>query len=365
MTLPMTPEQVSAEWLTQAIGQHLPGVAITSVTLDHARNGTATKLKLTITTNEAGHAAKLPASLVVKGRFNPDIQIIEGLYQAEAMFYADLAPQTGLNVPRCFFSGSDAKNGQHIVILEDLECRGVTFCRVENPIAYREAASFLQNMARLHAAFWNSPELAPGGALDQLYFWDTISPTPAGDHGRRQLEPENWQHYMNLPRAIGMPSRFREREWMDAATTALNRFGRRGDVTLVHGDFHLGNLYLEADGTAGVLDWQSYAKGSWSHDLTYFLVSALDIEDRRRWDRALVAYYLDCLREFGVAQPPSLDEAMEAFRIQIVHGLFYWAVNPVEWQVELNNCSVVPRFAVAALDLDTAGAVEAELGRHD
>jgi hypothetical protein len=32
-----------------------------------------------------------------------------------------------------------------------------------------------------------------------------------------------------------------------------------------------------------------------------------------------------------------------------------WLVNPVEFQAELNNCAVAPRFALAALDHDAFG----------
>jgi hypothetical protein len=84
----------------------------------------------------------------------------------------------------------------------------------------------------------------------------------------------------------------------------------------------------------------------------------MDIEDRKRGDKALIAYYLSRLAYYGVANPPSFEAAMEAFRIQIFDGLFYWLVNPVEWQVELNNCAVVPRFAQAALDYDSFGLID-------
>ena len=51
-------------------------------------------------------------------------------------------------------------------------------------------------------------------------------------------------------------------------------------VTLLHGDPHLGNTYLLPDGTGGLLDWQLMVRGRWAHDLTYCLVTALDIEGR-------------------------------------------------------------------------------------
>ena len=43
--------------------------------------------------------------------------------------------------------------------------------------------------------------------------------------------------------------------------------------------------------------------------------------------------------------------------MQIMDGLFYWLVNPEEFQTEINNCAVAPRFAMAALDVDTSALV--------
>jgi hypothetical protein len=54
---------------------------------------------------------------------------------------------------------------------------------------------------------------------------------------------------------------------------------------------------------------------------------------------------------------PSEAEAWTAIRAHMVYGLFYWMVNPVEWQAEENNAAVAPRFGWAAVDL---GAPPAE-----
>jgi aminoglycoside phosphotransferase (APT) family kinase protein len=158
---------------------------------------------------------------------------------------------------------------------------------------------------------------------------------------------------MKLPRAVAIPKFMHDRDRMERALVQLTAFCRTGPQCFLHGDYHLGNLYFDADGRAGTLDWQSGRRGHWSHDVTYFLVSALDIADRRRWDRALLQHYLGRLEAHGVTQPPTFDTAWEAFRLQIIDGLYFWLVNPVEFQAEENNCAVAPRFAMAALDHDT------------
>jgi aminoglycoside phosphotransferase (APT) family kinase protein len=155
-----------------------------------------------------------------------------------------------------------------------------------------------------------------------------------------------------LPRGVAVSRYFHDRDRMERAMERLRVIDRQGVPCLLHGDPHLGNLYFDADGTAGMLDWQTAYKGPWAHDVAYFIASALDVLDRRDWERPLLRHYLDQLRTRGVA-PPSFDEAWDGYCCQMVYGLYYWLVNPVEFQAELNNCAVAPRFALAAIDHGT------------
>ena len=342
-------------WLAAVLGEKLRGAGVGSVEIVDVAYGTATKIRLRVAYE--GDAAHLPTSLIVKGGFADHRVAMSPLYAHEVRFYRDLQSRLGVPSPLCLATQDDFAAPQHLAVLEDLVPRGVTFCQVATPLTYRQASDFLDILARLHASFWNHPALAVGGELGDLAHWVPLPPPEGiGLFANQQLEPATWAHYMALPRCQGIPRLFHDMPRMRAGLHALNAFSLQGPVCLLHADFHLGNLYLEADGKGGVLDWQSYSKGHWSHDVTYFLVSALDPVDRRRWEGALVAHYLDRLRAEGVDDPPALDDAMVAFRIQIIDGLFFWMVNPPEWQKEENNCAVAPRFAIAALDHRTFDA---------
>jgi aminoglycoside phosphotransferase (APT) family kinase protein len=65
--------------------------------------------------------------------------------------------------------------------------------------------------------------------------------------------------------------------------------------TLLHGDPHIGNTYLLADGDLGFLDWQVARRGNFSLDLGYFLQGALTTDDRRIAERQLLQEYRDAL----------------------------------------------------------------------
>jgi len=348
MKLPLTPEEVTAGWLTEAFASNHPGVEVTEAITEAPVWGTATKLRVQLRYNAAGEAAGLPPSVIVKAGFAEHRELMSHIYAKEVRFYRDLLPDLPINAPRCLFAADDAEHKQHLIILEDLDRRQARFCRVQKPLNYAQTAAFLDVIARYTARWWNSPNLADMS----LWHWDPLPPGDEGVYQWGQLKPEVWKHYMQLPRGAAVPTSLHDRDRMERALLKLQAFDREGPMCFLHGDFHLGNLYHDADGTPGVLDWQSYCTGPWSHDVTYFMVSALDIADRRKWDRALLGYYLERLAAYG-ATPPDFDTAWGAYRRQIVNGLYFWLVNPVEWQSEVNNCSVAPRFAAAAIDHDT------------
>src|ERR1700688_3250251 len=67
---------------------------------------------------------------------------------------------------------------------------------------------------------------------------------------------ENWKKYISMPRGAAVPFIFHERERIVQAFANLWVFGETQDKDIVMGDEHLGNLFVEADGTPGFLDFQ-------------------------------------------------------------------------------------------------------------
>ncbi|WP_233810345.1 ecdysteroid 22-kinase family protein [Paraburkholderia sp. HP33-1] len=351
--LPLQVEEVTSSWLTSALARSHEGVVVESLAIDDVMYGTATKVRVRPAYNARGRELGLPESLIVKGGFVPEYRNLNAyIYEYEAKFFSEVHPRLYANVPACFHAETDGQSGQSIVILEDLCSREVEFCRVQRPLTFAQAAANLDAQARWHAQFWQSSALENDGELGWLAAQDPLPDGETGTYHWGQLKPDVFASYTQLPRGAAVPKRFHDRDWMERALLNLRAFDRIGPMTFLHGDVHLGNLYFDRDGTPGFLDWQSYRRGPWAHDVTYFLISALDIADRPRWERALLEYYLERLAFYGVSNPPSFESALDAYRRHIVYGLFFWLVNPVEWQAEVNNCAVAPRFAMAALDHD-------------
>jgi uncharacterized protein YozE (UPF0346 family) len=348
MKLPLVPEEITASWLTAALGFRHRGVQVLSASVEDVIRGTSTKIRVRLHYASHGAGTQLPATLIVKGGFEQHSPSMKDMYLNEIRFYRDVLPYIDINTPRCFYTGSDPATHQSIVILEDLRAKNVTFCHPQRPINYEQVARRLEAMACYHAQTWNSPEFQPGGRFDwvksryegfnQVYI-------------DRYLVPEIWDYYMQQPRAAAVPRILHNRDWMQRALKNLAAYHRQWPVCLVHGDTHLGNLYFEADGTPGFFDAQT-SRGPWQLEVNYHVVVALDIADRRRWEKPLLVRYLESLKAHGVAAP-SFDEAWEAYRRETAYGYFIFAINENRFQTEAVNTAEAARFGAAALDHDT------------
>ena len=117
--------------------------------------------------------------------------------------------------------------------------------------------------------------------------------------------------------------------------------------------------YLLSDDRVGLLHWQLMGRGRWSHDVTYMMVTALDVEFRRRHERELLAYYLDRLRAAGVETAPDLEVAWLLYRQSAIWGfLIGWMITPVENYGEAILRANLERLTAALEDLETFAVLE-------
>lgn len=94
--------------------------------------------------------------------------------------------------------------------------------------------------------------------------------------------------------------------WQD-----LQAWWYREPLTLVHGDSHIGNFFVDGE-RMGMLDFQAAHWSKGIRDLQYFLVNSMRAEELAWHERALVSEYAAALRARGVALAD--DEAWAQYR---------------------------------------------------
>lgn len=342
--LPRSLSELTAEWLSKALSPNFPGVEVTSVHHGDVVRGTNTKVRLLLGYNEAGHSHRLPPTMFAKCGFEVHSPLVAECARSELKFYQQRAPQAGINAPKCYFAGLDDGDGSSFLLLEDLLARNVSFGYALRPVDPQTAQKALAMLARYHAQWWNSPgkpqlHTASGNIVTDVW-----------------LDVANFELSRTLPRFVYVPPELHDRKRFLNAVYRLWDSNLQGTHCILHGDLALGNCFFDADGSPGFLDGQGDTLGCWAHDFTTFVITALDVEDRRNHERSLLALYLDELRARG-ADAPSFDEAWLQYRRNII-----WpgtaAVLPVQFQPETVCSEYTRRAMTAATDLDTLGSLE-------
>jgi len=350
--LPVTIEEIDRDWLNAALRARAPELEVRDFEITGMKRSTCTKVWLRLALNNAGHAAGVPQSVVLKGGFEPHSRHMHYMHEREVQAYRDVFPVLKLHTPACYFADYDAERKQGIVIMEDLVARGVTFCDPLKPQTHEVVARRLRALARFHAQSWNSPDFAAGGR------WDWVDDLLQNQrrYFNQYLEPEVWQRFVSSPRGAASSVRFHDRQWMSDALDRMASFGKTLPHSIIHGDTHLGNLYLEKDGTPGFFDSLTH-RAPPMVEVTYHLVCALDTADRARWEGALVQHYLDELAACGV-KGPGFDEAMHQFGVFLPYAHCIFIINESIFQPEAINTAYTARISTAMIDHRTKELLE-------
>jgi hypothetical protein len=353
LPLPLVLEEIEPDWLTAALRVRAPDVTVRGVTIVDVNHGTCTKVRLRLDRDAAAVRAGIPETVILKAGFEPHSREMAYMHETEVRGYRDVFPVLPLPGPACYFADFDAERGQGVIVMEDLVARGVSFCHPLQPQTHDQVARRLSVLAQFHARTWNSPDFAPGGRWDWLE--DSLPNTRA--YAELFLQSGAWSRFIELPRGAAASIRFQSGDWMAEALEKMVVLSRREPHCLLHGDTHLGNLYVDPDGTPGFFD-SLPTHGPAMSEVAYHLVCALDPADRPRWEQALVKHYLDELARHG-ASPPSFDEAMLQYGAYLARAYFIFVVNDPAFQREAINTAYVARISAAMLEHDTAGLLAA------
>jgi hypothetical protein len=337
-------EEITPDWLTAALRTRAPDATVRDLNVVDVVHSTTTKIRLRLDLDEAGRRAGIPPLVILKGGFEDHSRELGHMHEREVRGYRDVFPIVALPTPACYFADFDAQRQQGIIIMDDLVTRGVTFCHASRPQTHAQIARRLTMLARFHAQTWASAELRPSGRWGDLVdFFDVMRP-----FFDKNTTPQTWQRFVSSPRGAAVSVRYQNRDWMIDSWNRLTLYAQRLPYCVLHGDVHLGNLYIEPDGTPGFLDTLA-SRGPGMLEVSYHVSSALDSFERPRSERALVQHYLHELSRAG-ADAPSFDEAMYQYALFLLYGHFIWMTTEPHMQTEAVNTANSARVNAAMLD---------------
>ncbi|RPJ39583.1 MAG: DUF1679 domain-containing protein, partial [Chloroflexi bacterium] len=289
-------EQITPEWLTGVLrdmGTLLRGhvTCVTTVQEQPAFASILSRLEVTYSGDSSPDAPKklflkISNPALAPGEFDP------GQLKREIDFYSLVAPlmDRAFVIP-CFSVAYDPPTGAVHLLLRDVSDTHAA-CLTPSKHTCELAVDAL---ACLHASWWDHPRLGK-------------------DIGKYPTPEERTQDWLDAEKstagfisAVGdqLPPAFRAvyERVLPALPALFQRHATGRNLTLVHGDAHLGNFLFPIDPAAGsvyLLDWQFWHPTIAGTDLAFMMAVEWDPETRRSFEHHLLRRYHQRLREKGV-----------------------------------------------------------------
>jgi hypothetical protein len=349
MDIPASVDDLTPRWFSESLDAHVESVDV----LD-AHSGTTGRVRVGVTGDDA-----LPKTLFVKLQpFIPEQREFVrkvGMGVAEAQLYAAVGEELPVRVPRVFCSLYDAGDASFVMVLEDLLASGCRFPKPEDPDVLDVAVSLVDELAKLHGAYWGQDlhwlgrhALSPGGGAGQ-------EARMAGGAALVQSALDQF--------AREMPPEFRQLG--DLYVTRYRDIGllfNEGEATLIHGDSHIGNLFVDR-GRTGFYDWAVSSRSPGMRDVAYFLCNSLPTEVRRAEEGSLLARYRSGLGAAGIHVDDAVHDAQ--YRLFAVYSWVSAATTASmgsRWQPAEVGRRAMDRTTQAIADLGVLDLLRERLG---
>jgi Phosphotransferase enzyme family len=308
MTIPKKLDDLTPEWLSDALGRKITAVRAEPVGVGVGLVGTLFRLTLTDGGAPLTMIAKLAAP-TDEGRF---VATIINMYGREVGFYTQLSERTPIPHPQCFYAEHDPATQDTVLLLEDVSQRGT----IQDQLVGCDVADTgpaLRTLARLHAEFWDDSSIAECPFLLRL----CDDPYPGA---------VSFAYDTAWPRV----QEFFPEQMTDRVLEFGNAYGPRipalfaklceGPLVLSHCDWRLDNLFLTDNDEVIAVDWQLIDRSVAPRDVAYFVSQSVNVtapEDQER----LFGSYLEELGRLGVQ--PDREWAWEMYRYGTMMGFVY------------------------------------------
>ncbi len=357
--VPSDPQALTAEWLTgtlRAAGvlrdARVVSPGIQPISPGRGMAGRVVRLHPAYDREETGAPRNLVAKFPSEQGPTRSLAGLLRLQEREQGAYTELAGRLGLPVPRLY--AAVPGDGGFVLLLEDIgpaqEGDLLRGCSLD------QAWSIVEQLACMHAAWWQAPD------LDALSWLPSPNSAEVIDlmarHGRSAWAEFRHRFGAHMPGPI-----LKLGAALSTDRSVLDRLARP-PWTLVHGDMRVNNVLFSTEPPPrplAFIDWQTVVRGRAPMDLATLFVSSLQPDDRRVAEAELIPRYHDLLVEKGVREYP-LEECRLDYRLAVVNQfaqvIVLSSLLKVEERLEDGvGAATGGRLVAALLDLDVMDLV--------
>jgi hypothetical protein len=258
------------------------------------------------------------------GDFDP------GQLYKESFFYSEIAHLMGeVFTTPCYDAAYDADTGASHILLKDLSDTHITCL---DPLAADHCEQAVDALAHLHAYWWDHPRLGK-------------------DIGKFPTLEERQQDWADTERctnafmaALGdqltRSYRTTYEQVLKALPDLFKRHAANRNLTLVHGDAHLGNYLFSKDPMVRqpyLIDWQFWHPTIGGTDLAFMIATEWEPETRRLLEKSLLQRYYHQLLANGV-NGYAWEDCWNDYRLSVILVCIFipvwrWAV--FKWELDI------------------------------
>jgi len=241
-----------------------------------------------------GATADTPRGLVLKTGLpeRKNANFMSG--RQEVAFYTQVAAVMPTRlVPRCFDAAWDGDTNDWHLLLEDLTDTHLIATTWPLPPTMEDCKRIIAARARFHAHWWDDPRFGTSigtwAPADDSYL-ERFAATFAQfvDRVGDRLPPERRKLFERL---------------IDAIPRLSQRYHSHRNLTILHGDSHVWNVFLPKTGASDgvrIFDWDSWRVDVGTDDLAYMMALHWYPDLRQAFERPLLDYYHAELIAHGV-----------------------------------------------------------------
>ncbi|MGJ4888408.1 phosphotransferase [Bradyrhizobium sp. HKCCYLRH3099] len=354
MTSPALPFVADPSRLTEALRESgaLDVGAVCEVAVLSARDIIVSRI-IRLGLSYDGPAPDAPRTLILKVAQENFAKTLWRAGRQEIAFYTTIAPHLPHQlVPRCFGAHWDGDGQDWHLLLEDLTDSHEIATEWPLPPASAQAADIVEALARLHAAWWDHPDL--GRTIGEF-----IAPAAMAEV-MAQLAGHLERFTALLGDRLSADRRDIYRRFIASTPRLLARYHSHRHLTIAHGDAHSWNFLLAKPGVADrarVFDFDQWRINVGANDLAYLMGLQWYPERRQQVERDLLDGYHEALLGHGVtgySRAALDDDYRYGVLWQITKPVWQWTANipPIIWW---NN---LERIFLAVDDLGCRGLLD-------
>lgn len=312
-SLPLTADELTTNWLNQALATQLGGASIVSfdkeiIGVGEGFLGQLARVTLSLDVDNPDMPTSIVAKFASTKKETREFAKEQNYYGREIGFYHDIGHEVGIPIPDCYYAEHLPETNHFVILLEDL-APAVASDQVQGT-GVADSQKVIETFALLHAKWWNSERLSGYEWAQPLM---TSMPISEGlemlNYSIKQAEETGrFDRYPEMKKLIYMlPPLFK----MEPPPPY--------PYTLNHGDLRSDNIFFpgSSGGEFAVIDWQLAGMGQPMTDISRWLTQSITIEQRRATEKDLLKLYHDRLLEHGITGY-SYRQMMQDYQLNLV-----------------------------------------------